>query len=628
MMILLVLTNQLIILISILSKYGCDANIYQMPLPANLISCLKNRTYGISPTEYPGEDVTTFCVQEHLWVDSKKIFPYEVTEDTSRWVLRLFEKGRREKEQILRIRKEYRMLTKNERNDYHRAVQLLKQDQSVLPNKYDAIVNFHRGDAIGSAHFGPAFPGWHRIFCLIFEEALREIIPTVTLPYWDSTLDSEMKNPEDSIIFSKLFIGNPDGLVTDGPYANWHHDKGGLLTRNVGAVGRPLDKKDLANILSRKYNHEILNPTAKELKYNLENHHGKGHSFVGGNMGRLRSAAEDPLFFSYHAFIDCIWEQFRIQQMLNGIDPSKDYPNTNDPLQHPYRLMDGFIHQNYTNIDGYSHHFTRDIYTCQEFPTCSPEYPDCGSFWLFCDQTKWVCISKSYKEHLNHLDSTPVVLNTVQNRFEINGRADMDAWVYLTVKVYVTRPPTVNFKSYAIRDGKASSTDVFSASHYQIMSDKIHPGNPKSYSRRRFNGSGMEKIFIQTDGLNYDGTSLEYAIIDERFAMAEAITYVPVKNPGYGVTKVLLTAFDSGGRLCRPFCKRPDTGEFEPCSGAVAIDSTSPLMFGNTYADNILSRYEFKQEFPYSQNGGIFIIYYCDFQEVWPWDMSWSKDSC
>lgn len=100
-----------------------------MPLPAHLISCLKNRTYGISPTEYAGEDVTTFCVQEHLWVDAKKIFPYEVTEDTSRWVLRLFEKGRREKEQILRIRKEYRMLTKNERNDYHRAVQLLKQDQ-------------------------------------------------------------------------------------------------------------------------------------------------------------------------------------------------------------------------------------------------------------------------------------------------------------------------------------------------------------------------------------------------------------------------------------------------------------------------------------------------------------------
>lgn len=596
------------------------AFMYKMSLPDTLVSCLKNRTYGISPTSYPGEEISTFCVQQYIWETSKEIFHYEVSDDTARWILNLFEKGRRLKEEQLRVRKEYRMLTKYERINYHKAVTMLKSDTSVHPNKYDAIADFHRGDSIKSAHFGPPFPGWHRVFCLIFEEALREKIPTVTLPYWDPTLDNEMDNPVDSILFTKHFVGNPDGLVTTGPFANWHHEQGGPLCRNVGAFGRLINREDIANIMSRTYQREITDQTSSELICNLEAIHGHVHTFVGGNMGRLRSAAEDPLFFNIHAFIDCVWEQFRMKQMMNGIDPSKDYPATDNPFHHPYRLMDGFVNENYTNIDGYSHHFTRDIYTCQEFPTCSSDYPDCGSPWLYCDQTKWVCVSKSNKDHHNRLESTPVVLNTVQNKFEINGRADIDGWVYLTVKIILERPPSVKFKSYAIRNGRASNSDVYGRIRGSDMNTQSVPGNPKSYAKHTVIGSGFEKVYVQSDGLNYIGTSLDYAIIDERFAVTEAFTYVPVKDPGCGVTEVLLTAFDSGGRLCRPYCKLPDSSsKFGSCSGALTIDAEFPHFFGKSYADNILNRYKFENDFPYSREMDVFIVFFCNFQEVWPW---------
>ncbi|KAH3750983.1 hypothetical protein DPMN_185523 [Dreissena polymorpha] len=45
---------------------------------------------------------------------------------------------------------------------------------------------------------------------------MREIDNTVSLPYWDSTLDSEMEYPNRTILFSPEFLGNGRGLVTYG----------------------------------------------------------------------------------------------------------------------------------------------------------------------------------------------------------------------------------------------------------------------------------------------------------------------------------------------------------------------------------------------------------------------------
>lgn len=44
------------------------------------------------------------------------------------------------------------------------------------------------------------------------------------LPYWDSTLDNNLPNPEDSVMFSEYLMGDADpetGDVISGPYANW-----------------------------------------------------------------------------------------------------------------------------------------------------------------------------------------------------------------------------------------------------------------------------------------------------------------------------------------------------------------------------------------------------------------------
>lgn len=125
----------------------------------------------------------------------------------------------------LLVRKNATALTADEKLRFVSAVLGLKRKPSPWLEDfsvYDTFVLWHRdafGCALMAAHMGPAFFPWHRQFLLMFEEQLRLIEPTVTIPYWDWTVD----NTRDASIWGDDFLGGDgdpaaDYAVTNGPF--------------------------------------------------------------------------------------------------------------------------------------------------------------------------------------------------------------------------------------------------------------------------------------------------------------------------------------------------------------------------------------------------------------------------
>ena len=85
---------------------------------------------------------------------------------------------------------------------------------------YNKIGEIHRAAGV---HSGPSFFPWHREFLKRVEFVLRQYNPTVALPIWDSTLDSHLPTPADSIFFTRHLVGeaNANGDVYDTQFVNF-----------------------------------------------------------------------------------------------------------------------------------------------------------------------------------------------------------------------------------------------------------------------------------------------------------------------------------------------------------------------------------------------------------------------
>ena len=194
------------------------------------------------------------------------------------------------------------------------------------------------------------------------ENAMRKHEKDATIPYWDSTLDSEMPNPAHSVIWDDDFLGDNNGEVTSGTFANWpaidecYHK----LFRHAGRPGVPssnlMSKSDVEHALSFNTFQDLNADTSPQ---NIENTHGSVHYWVAdkrqkGQMGDLLCSPSDPVFYMHHAFIDCIWELFRQTSQTTPLD---EYTNHDEDSIHwpdapmkPFGLM---------NKNGLANHYTK-----------------------------------------------------------------------------------------------------------------------------------------------------------------------------------------------------------------------------------------------------------------------------
>jgi tyrosinase len=227
----------------------------------------------------------------------------------------------------MRLRKNCKRLSAAEKAAFISAVATLKGRPSVLhpgdPNfgRYDDYVEVHLNAMMASpgwAHTRPAFFPWHRELVLQFENDLRQIDSTVTVPYWDWT---------DLAPFTADFLGG------NGRSGDMVVDDGSAFAANgpnhwtLKVLDAPLDPTSLQRSFGTRSDAMAL-PTPQDVttalgitpydsppwrnssfgfraqvEYAL---HNLVHRYVNGTMYNMTSP-NDPIFWLHHCNIDRLW---------------------------------------------------------------------------------------------------------------------------------------------------------------------------------------------------------------------------------------------------------------------------------------------------------------------------------
>jgi hypothetical protein len=232
---------------------------------------------------------------------------------------------------MVRIRKDVRTLTTNERHRFLEAIANLHFAQGA----YVPFVDIHEQSAMGvrlrdtpqywpdQSHKKAGFLPWHRAFLLLFERALQKDFPDVALPYW--------RLSEPSNIFTPEFLGaNPVGsgetvdaeLAPSNPLAFWR----------IGDASLKRFATDRAAVSSFKTESQSLSVADYAgFRAGVEgNPHNNGHNWVGPWMQDCTISPRDPIFWVFHPEFDRLWAkwQWRYGRFgTTGAEP-KDYSPT------------------------------------------------------------------------------------------------------------------------------------------------------------------------------------------------------------------------------------------------------------------------------------------------------------
>ncbi|KUL24400.1 tyrosinase family protein [Actinoplanes awajinensis] len=251
------------------------------------------------------------------------------------------------------VRKSARNLTGPEKAAFVAAVKRLKAQ--TTGRNYDWFVTTHMTyfagvNGIRYAHQAPSFLPWHRQYLIEFERALQVYDPSVSVPYWDWTVD---RSTSGAPFTADLLGGNGsggNGPVTTGPFAgatNWRINVGSTtatsLRRAMGTNTLPTAAQVTSVLGVSAYDAAPWNSSATGgMRNRMEgwttpNLHNTVHVWVGGHMGQ-QDSPNDPAFWLHHCNIDRLWSQWQTRW---GFDAAHYVPasgtagvvDLNEPLQ-------------------------------------------------------------------------------------------------------------------------------------------------------------------------------------------------------------------------------------------------------------------------------------------------------
>jgi hypothetical protein len=80
---------------------------------------------------------------------------------------------------------------------------------------------------------------------------MKKINPSVSLPYWDYTIDTEIVQPFEAVLWTPCFFGKKTGTVRSGSFKLMYGAHGSVLSRKLADKAystRLINKRDIQNL--------------------------------------------------------------------------------------------------------------------------------------------------------------------------------------------------------------------------------------------------------------------------------------------------------------------------------------------------------------------------------------------
>ncbi|KAI8842198.1 hypothetical protein BJ741DRAFT_592469 [Chytriomyces cf. hyalinus JEL632] len=204
-----------------------------------------------------------------------------------------------------RTRKEWRDLSTAEKESFINALNGVRKN-----GKYAQYVKIHAQN-LQSIHGRPLFLPWHREMLRRFEDELRKVDPTVSLPYWDWA--NEGGNP---INLNPQLFGagstsagtKSSACINDGFVAGYVH------TTNKGCLKRDYPRGVTFADYTTVASYVVNAPDYARFLNRMEADHNRVHAGIGGKNGdmyRPNISPEDPLFYFHHTNVDRLYDAWQ-----------------------------------------------------------------------------------------------------------------------------------------------------------------------------------------------------------------------------------------------------------------------------------------------------------------------------
>lgn len=432
-------------------------------------------------------------------------------------------------------------------------------------------------------------------------------------------------------------MGNGNGRVKTGAFAGWVTPYGPLM-RNFGDGGTMMNWTSIRDTFSKSHIAEITHPQADPIA-NIEDHHGEPHLWVGGHMAPQALAGYDPIFLLLHSFIDLIWELFRRIQRRRGIDPTTDYPlSDTGPPGHEFDDPSGF--GNLLNRHALSDIFTTEMYTYQLPPTCSNEAPTCGSRYIRCDtsEDRPKCVAASIfdtppDEVFDVNELTPLrKRRNAQNKDNLYIHNDKHVNTYIQ---QIENAVDIKCQRENINDQYVNNFNIDGVTNRNLWSYLpiniiVNKQTKSQNNEKKWKAAVYPKcdkhdlplsVYVETNGLNYQGLYKDIVHVKNDVSVTSSMMYIAIKTPDVKPSELLLSAYDSCGRICKIFCQSSTLDTYRPCQGALRVDNRLPKLLGSD-AKTLSKSHWIQSEYgvPKLDESKIFVKVVCDNGLEWPWN--------